>query len=181
MSTSLRVAPPISEFVSRRWRPLCQRLAETDAAANGWPVVAGLAVVAFGFVAGPTQLPATEWPIDAIAYVRTHETDFPGNLFNQYKWGGYLLQFVPEHKVFIDGRADFYGEELVREFDDVTALRPDWQEILARYHVQWTLMPTDHRLNVALGLSPDWEPAYTDAVATIYRRITRSDDSGGPS
>jgi hypothetical protein len=165
------IAPPISEFVSRRWRGLCQRLAETDAAANGWPVVVGIALAAIVLVPRPTSLPAKDWPIAAVAHVRAHAELFPGHVFNQYKWGGYFLQFVPEYKVFVDGRADFYGEELVREFDHVTALRPGWQDILAKYDVQWTLMPVDHPLNVALHLLPDWQPAYADDVAAIYRRV----------
>ena len=90
-------------------------------------------------------------------------------MFNQYLWGGYLLVALPEHKVFVDGRADFYGEKLVREFDDTTHLRPNWFTPLEDHRVEWTLMPTAHELNLALALK-DWRKVYSDETATIYHR-----------
>ncbi len=76
---------------------------------------------------------------------------------------------LPEHPVFIDGRTDFYGEALVREFDTTTALKPGWEKPLDQYHVAWSLMPVDHRLNVALAAA-GWERIYADPTSVIYRK-----------
>ncbi|MDZ7666367.1 MAG: hypothetical protein U5K27_13775 [Desulfotignum sp.] len=35
-----------------------------------------------------------------------------GNLFNQYRWGGFLLWAIPDQKVFIDGRMDVYQKKI---------------------------------------------------------------------
>jgi hypothetical protein len=86
-------------------------------------------------------------------------------------WGSYLVHALPEQRVFIDSRQDFYGEALLREFDAVTGLRTNWSAVLDKYDVRWTLMPTDHRLNIALALQSNlWQRAYRDDIATIFVR-----------
>jgi hypothetical protein len=154
------IAPALSEAARNRWRSL-----------SGWPVVVAVAVVAIACIPRPTTIPGDRWPVKALEFIKQHPDRFTGNMFNQYMWGGYLMEVLPERKVFVDGRADFYGATLVKEFDGVTELRTNWTQILAKYHVGWTLMPTDHQLNIALALKPDWKRAYTDEVSAIYRRI----------
>ena len=68
-------------------------------------------------------MPPDKWPVEAVDYIKKHPEQFGGNMFNQYVWGGYLLQALPEHRTFVDGRTDFYGEALIRQFDDTSALR----------------------------------------------------------
>jgi len=71
--------------------------------------------------------------VGAVDYVKTHREVFRDkNMFNQYTWGGYLMEVLPEHKVFVDGRTDFYGEPLIREFDDTAALRTNWPAALEK-------------------------------------------------
>jgi DNA-binding HxlR family transcriptional regulator len=60
---------------------------------------------------------------------------------------------------------------LIREFADTTALRPNWVEPLQKYRVDWTLMPTGHRLNLALAAWGRWSCVHSDEVAMIWRRI----------
>lgn len=164
------IAPALSEAARRRWPELCKHSTQISASGRGWPVVLVAAIVAIACVSRPTTLPSDRWPVAAVAFIKENPGQFAGNMFNQYMWGGYLMEYLPDHRVFVDGRADFYGEPLVKEFDDVTALRTNWTQILARYDVRWTLMPTDHRLNVALTLLPGWERAFSNDTATIFRR-----------
>ncbi|MES2437168.1 MAG: hypothetical protein V4519_04105 [Patescibacteria group bacterium] len=42
------------------------------------------------------------YPVQAVAYLQQNAC--PGNLFNFYDYGGYLIWKLPSHKVFIDGR-----------------------------------------------------------------------------
>jgi hypothetical protein len=163
------LAPAISDALRQRLPALCQRLRATNASARGWPVVAALAVAIIA-APHPTEMPADDWPVEAVKFIKQQPGRFAGNMFNQYSWGGYLMQELPEHKVFVDGRADFYGRELLEEFDEVTGLRTNWLGVLEKHNVQWTLMPRDHRLNAALALLPDWETAFSNQTATIFRR-----------
>jgi hypothetical protein len=165
------VATSLSENVRGKWREISARVRQMHDASCGWPVVAAVAVVAIAFVPRPTEMPPKDWPVGAVTFIKTHDQQFSGNMFNQYAWGGYLMQYLPDHKVFVDGRADFYGEELLREFSDTTALRTNWTQVLQKYDVSWTLMPTDHRLNLALAMLPSWHCAYSDEVATVFCKV----------
>jgi hypothetical protein len=80
------------------------------------------------------------------------------------------MLYLPERKVFIDGRNDFYGEELVREFRQVYDVKPGWENVLEKYNVGWTILPRKHSFNSLLALRKDWKLLYQDDVATVYTR-----------
>jgi len=151
-------------------RRLSDRIRETHETSRGSLLIGVAAVVAIAVVHHPTEMPAKKWPVDAVNYIKLHPEQFQGNMFNQYIWGGYLLHALPEHRVFVDGRTDFYGEPLIRQYDDTSLLHTNWPQALQQYNVSWTLLPTDHRLNLALALLPDWHFVYSNEVATIFRK-----------
>lgn len=164
------VASSLSACVRGRWRELSQRLGSMNAASNGWLVVALAAVVAIVCAPRPTEMPPDRWPVNAVKFIRQHPEQFTGNMLNQHVWGGYLMWVMPERKVFLDGRTDFYGEAFIRNFLAMTQLRPGWREKLDASKAGWTLLTTDHPLTQALALLPEWRRAYTDPLATIYTR-----------
>ena len=131
-------------------------------------IIAVLLALSKGALA--TRLPESQWPIEAVRFLRTSGNGLHGEMFNEYIWGGYLAQQIPELKVFIDGRNDFYGSELVREYVKVCQAGVGWESVLAKHDVGWTILPTGHRLNEVLAHRPQWEVAHIDAVATVYRR-----------
>lgn len=91
-------------------------------------------------------------------------------MLNDYGWGGYLILVMPEHKVFVDGRNDFYGPDLMQDFSCLSKVCPDWESILRQYGVGWTILPRAHPLNELLALRTDWRLAYGDDVTAIYVR-----------
>jgi hypothetical protein len=151
-------------------RRLSDRLRETAETSRGWLLISVAAVVAIAVVPRPTEMPAKKWPVAAVEFIHQHPDLFEGNVFNEYVWGGYLLHALPEHRVFVDGRTDFYGEPLIRQYDDTSLLHTNWQHALQQYHVDWTLLPTDHRLNLALALVPGWRCVFSNDVATVFRK-----------
>jgi len=169
--TAPLIAPALSEAVSQRWRAMSERLRGCQEHANGWPVVAMVAWMIVVCIPHPTELPSDRWPISAVRYIREHSDEFTGRMFNDYVWGGYLLKALPEHKVFVDGRTDFYGEALIREYHATTTLQTNWLTTLKSHDVRWTLLPKRDRLNQALAELSSWHCVYTDEVAAIYRRF----------
>jgi hypothetical protein len=117
-----------------------------------------------------TDVLSNRFPVAAVQFVTTHPQAVSGEMFNDYGWGGYLMLLLPDHKVFVDGRNDFYGAGLIQDFVDVNKLHPDWEAVLHRYGVGWTILPRDHPLNILLALHKDWSAAYTDDVTAIYTR-----------
>lgn len=134
-------------------------------------LVAGAVAGAVGALVGgwQTELPARDWPVQAADFVRANGERLRGAMFNEYAWGGYLAQELPGRRVFVDGRNDFYGLPLLREYETVARALPGWEKVLAQYQVGWTILPPASPLNQALARA-GWECAYADPVATIYRR-----------
>jgi hypothetical protein len=66
-----------------------------------------------------------------------------------------------------------YGEKHGSPYLKVAGVQPGWKEILRRYDVSWTFFQTKTALTAALLDQPDWQPIYSDKVATIFvRKIT---------
>jgi len=79
---------------------------------------------------------------------------------------------LPEQKVFVDGRNDFYGPDLMTEFKKADNAAPGWDSVLAKYSVRWTILPATHRLNTVLALDAGWQRAYSDETTIIYSKTT---------
>jgi hypothetical protein len=175
----LRAAAP--SRVLRRYRDISARLTSVDqmAGTRGLPALAAIAMIAVltkpQFFGGPplvaTELPASRFPIDAVEFLRQSPGAVRGNMFNEYAWGGYFILAMPQRKVFLHPNLDVYGEEVVGDFLQVNGVQSGWENILRKYHVDWTILPREHRLNRLLAQRADWHLVYTDQVATIYGRI----------
>jgi len=115
------------------------------------------------------QVEAQRFPVGAVAYLQAHPASGP--LFNLYDWGGYLIwKLNPQTPVFIDGRADLYGEFLMRQFADTYGLKGIWQETLQTWRIRTVLVNPDSALAVALRNAPDWEVGYSDSQAIVFER-----------
>jgi hypothetical protein len=117
-----------------------------------------------------TDVLSNRFPVAAVEFVTAHPQAVHGEMFNDYGWGGYLVLAMPAHRVFVDGRNDFYGPDLVREFSSVNTVETNWETVLEKYGVGWTILPRTHPLNVLFSLRKDWGLAYADDVTAIYAR-----------
>ena len=164
----------------RRYRNISMNLISVNqmAGARGLPALALAAMVLVlakpqlfgGRPLVSTELPADRFPVGAAAFLRQSPNAVRGEMFNDYIWGGYFILAMPERKVFIHPILVVYGEELVRDFRKVSDVQPDWEDVLKKYHVGWTILPREHRLNRVLAQRSDWKLVYTDPVASIYGR-----------
>ncbi len=88
-------------------------------------------------------------------------------VLNEYGMGGYLLfNNVP---VFIDGRADMYGDDYFGAYVD--ALKPDeakLEALLARYKVRWTILRAENPALPAMDALPGWKRLYADKWAVVH-------------
>ncbi len=145
-------------------------------------VVVGLLLVvlalAGGSAAGVTVVPdrfdGKAFPVRAVAEARAARLE--GRMFNNFIWGGYLLQAWPEQRVFIDGGTDHYGEELFNEYIKVWSLEPGWRDVLKRWDVSLALVPPDSRLADQMVRDGDWRPWYCDSTAVLLQRGAASSD-----
>lgn len=109
---------------------------------------------------------AVEQPVAAVEWLlRNH----PGErVFNRYEWGGYLGLRRPDAPIYIDGRADVYGDAVIAEYVRTIGLSVDPQSTFDRYGIDHVLFPADTPLGGWLDASASWERAYHDEVATVW-------------
>jgi hypothetical protein len=154
---------------------LNQRLASVEASLRGvlWPalLVVLVSLALFGgasldFAGTGNRFDPAVFPVGAVDWLQANPP--PGEMFNYFPWGGYLLYRAwPEHKVFIDGQTDFYGEALTRQYERVITLGDGWRQVLSKYQVNWVLMPTGSPLIKALQGDQTWSQIYQDSTGTI--------------
>jgi len=141
----------------------------------GIPLVAVMTVlVGWLFLNGsrPERIRAIQefaFPANAVDFIK--ETGVPHELFSTDNWGGYLIYYLPEYKVFIDSRADLYDDFFFYYFSILRG-EDGWQEKLARYDVQTVLIGVKRTLTDVMRGDPDWEIIYEDDVAVIFQKVT---------
>jgi hypothetical protein len=110
-----------------------------------------------------------QFPQKAVAYLRASHG--PSRIFVYYDWGGYAIwNLYPEYRVFLDGRADLYGDDLLRQFKTAVQLRSGWRGVLDGWKVETVLLPPSSGLAQALLLDAHWKAAYSDSKAIILTR-----------
>jgi hypothetical protein len=94
-----------------------------------------------------------------------------GKMFNEYSWGDYLLYALePPPKVFIDGRADMYGEKIFGDYGKIAAVEEECEELLLAYGIDWIVFPPSRTLVRYLKATGNWEEVYLDDQTSILVR-----------
>jgi hypothetical protein len=123
---------------------------------------------AWGLQLGREPL-ATVYPVGGATYLRDHA--LRGRLFNQFEWGGYLIYAsYPEQRVFVDGRPDMYGPQVLNEYVTVERLLPGWREVLAARDVSLLLIDRDGPLAAEVGRDARWRELYIGPVERLFER-----------
>jgi len=110
---------------------------------------------------------AQSYPAGAVAWIKENKPQ--GNLFNAYNWGGFLTWYLPSYPVFIDGRVDPYGDEIIGQWVSVVDADPGWQNILNQWGVRLVLLEPDRPLVKELP-GAGWHLLFQDAVSVLYGR-----------
>jgi hypothetical protein len=136
-------------------------------------VIAGVAVTAARVLpAAQRAAVAEQYPVAAVNWIVDND---PGDrIFNRFEWGGYLGLRARDRPVFIDGRADVYGDEVIREYVEVISVNVDPQAYFERHEIDHVLYPPDSTLGRWLADSPNWEEVYADGVGSVWVSSSRS-------
>ncbi len=107
------------------------------------------------------------YPAAALATLRS---DPGARVFTHDEWGDYLIYTLSKtHKVFVDGRSDFYGDDFEEKYVDVLNVKYGWQKTLAGFGVDTILMPPNAPLTGALKESSNWRVVYDDGISLVFR------------
>jgi hypothetical protein len=109
------------------------------------------------------------FPVGTVEWVWQHQPE--GRLFNTYHWGGYLIwNLYPRYPVFIDGRAELYGDQMLTEYADIYNTRSGWEDALDSYGIRLVLVEPDSLIAQRLTESPNWSQAYVDKTSVLLVR-----------
>ena len=94
-------------------------------------------------------------------------------IFNDYQFGGYLIfRGIP---VFVDGRADMYGDAFIGQTFNDMVLGPDsdLESLMAKFRIDAILLNADRPAVKLLDRMPAWERVYADKMAVAYIRRSK--------
>lgn len=165
----LRDIPPVAcKFIEKRNRVLID--IDRNLKSPLWPLTSVLLVVGLAIL-GNLRFAFSEnsFPVAAVEFLQRE--NIAGNMFNNDEFGDYIIFAAwPKYRVFMDGRSDMYGATLGSTYLKVANAQPGWKELLKRYHIDWVIFDTNSALTAALRDQDDWQPIYSDKVATISVR-----------
>jgi hypothetical protein len=190
-------APPVAQAAQRWLRELPRlhvaawlrsaagrfnRIASETAATDAMPrfhlvsIAASVLVAALVCAPNPPKKFRAEfdpevYPAKAVATLRG---DTSARIFANDEWGDYLIySLYPKHRVFVDGRSDFYGNAFEEKYIDVLNVKFGWEQTLSRFRIDTILLSPSAPLAGALKESNKWRVAYDDGVALIFRAVAR--------
>lgn len=116
---------------------------------------------------------AVQFPYGAVQYLK--ENDLPGNMFNEYNWGGYLIWQLPEKKVFIDGRMAIWDDGTTNIFNEFIEMKGNYREtILSKldaWKIDLVLVYSRQPINAILDLEREaWQKKYQDSLSVVWQR-----------
>ena len=106
-----------------------------------------------------------EYPVDAVNFVR--QNPLPGPLYNDLDWGGFLIWYLPQYPVVVDGRNDLYGDEL----DLLTYNSSQGESYTSDPYLNeagLVLLPKEKPLAKALTIDSRFRLIYQDRISVVF-------------
>jgi hypothetical protein len=116
-----------------------------------------------------TQAQEDYLPVKVTAHLTAEHP--AGPMFNSYNWGGYFIYFLPDYKVFVDGRTDLYQDEFLSNNYLKTATGVSgWRDTLDKYGINLVVVEAQSGLARNLREEPGWKLDYEDKMAVVFVR-----------
>lgn len=131
-------------------------------------VLVGLTITGAGGVVPQSGFDRTTLPSKTLDYMK--ENKLPANSgFNYDNWGG-LIGYQLAIPVFIDERADFFGEPFYLEYAKVSLVTPEWLQVLDKRQINWVLFPRNSTLAQRLKETGGWKLVCEDQASYLFVR-----------
>ncbi|HEX9664417.1 MAG TPA: hypothetical protein VGA49_01195 [Patescibacteria group bacterium] len=148
---------------------------------NSWPLIiilspfvylALLNIFAISFSLNwPVIAAQKTLPQGAVRFIQANSDQFQGKMYNKYDYGSYLTFFLPEHKVFIDGRMLHWRQNNRSIYQDYFDIIHNFNfDLLDRYNIDWALLARNSVAAQKLFAEEKWQLKYLDSDAIILAR-----------
>lgn len=111
---------------------------------------------------------SANYPVNAINFLR--RTSFTGPLYNNLNWGGFLMWYLPDYPVAVDGRNDLYGDDLDRIFYASESAFPSYRSDPYLDEAGVVVLDSQLPLATVLTIDPRFQLVFRDQIATVFAR-----------
>ncbi|MBP3596417.1 MAG: hypothetical protein J6J60_03320 [Clostridia bacterium] len=176
----------ISEFFEKYDKKTCDKLLKMATSIIGFCLI----IICFGFFVKETYIEkaeeeyiyASEYPVDAVNWIKQNLDISDLKIYNEYNYGSYLIyQDIP---VFIDSRADLYAPEfnnkkgyLHANYDvftdalDIPSLSTGYEEVFEKYGVNHVMLYANAKMCLLLDEDENYNLLYDDDEFRVYERL----------
>ena len=118
----------------------------------------------------PTDFPSARYPA---AMTRNHaDVISTSRIFTTDGWADYLtFHYYPRQKIFVDGRSDFFGQEISEDYLTILRGQFGWNTLLKRYDLNAALVPPQSAIASLLRVDSGWRLIDQDSQAVLFRRV----------
>jgi len=128
-----------------------------------------LAVLPLGWT-WPVDFPEGKFP--AAILRKNAELISTSRIFTTDSWADYLtFHFYPRQKIFVDGRSDFFGQEISEDYVQILKGQYGWDTLMKRYDLRAALVPPQSALASLLRENPAWRLIDADSQAILFQRV----------
>lgn len=106
------------------------------------------------------------YPLNAASFIERQ--GYGGSLYNHFNWGGYLIWRLPHLKVSMDGRANIYGDERIKQAIETWAGGPHWSKDPDLNNAHLIIAKNDMALTSLLRLDDRFTEVYRDETASVF-------------
>jgi len=89
--------------------------------------------------------------------------------FTVIDWADYLEWALPQHRIMIDSRIDFFDANTLNDYQTLLNGLPGWDQIINAYGIRWLLVPSTVPLAQVITLARGWlcQEADTHHIALL--------------
>jgi hypothetical protein len=113
-----------------------------------------------------------QFPVSAYEYWQAIKGVNTGELLSEYNWGGYIIWADKQSPVFLDGRTDLYGDEVILEWVSLVQAENGYKNLLEKYNIHAVMLMPDRPLVNTLKQA-GWLIEYQDPMAVLLVENTR--------
>lgn len=138
-----------------------------------------LILIFFAFFAGIAKLYITsqnqfvdaiirkDYPVNAVTWLMENKPD--GRLFSEYRWGGYLTWKLIDYPVFVDGRTDLFGDEIINQWLSIIQGDAQWANLINQWGINLVMIEPTRPLVQKL-VNAGWNLVYQDDSVVLFQR-----------
>jgi hypothetical protein len=109
-----------------------------------------------------------EYPVDAVNFLRRNPVGGP--LYNSFDWGGFLIFYMPQYPVSIDGRTDLYGDAMDQQYYSTQEADPSYVNDPVLNEAGVVLLKKKFPIATHLLLDRRFRLIYRDDLAVVFAR-----------